>query len=320
MEIVKATKRKIGFKQKAMRGFITLKKDFKRNKYIYLMLLPVVLYYLIFHYGPMTGIVVAFKRFSPKYGIWGSEWVGLKYFKDFLTSIYFWRLFKNTLVINFYNLLFGFPAPIIFALLINEIRNKRFKKSVQTITYLPHFISVVVICGLLVDFTSTNGIINDLIVFFGGERFNLLANSDLFRGIFVSSNIWQNIGWGTIIYLAALSAIDPGLYEAANIDGCGRFKQAIHITLPGIAPTIAILFIMRIGKMMQLGWQKIILLYSPLTYETADVISTFVYRKGLIEANYSYSSAVGLFNAIINFILLLSANKISRKLKSTSLW
>ncbi|QUI25250.1 sugar ABC transporter permease [Vallitalea pronyensis] len=294
--------------------------DFKKHRTIYIMVIPVLLYYLIFHYGPMFGIVIAFKDYRPGRGIWGSDWVGMKHFIDFLTSQYFWRLVKNTLFINFYNLLIGFPAPIILALLLNEVRSRKFKRTVQTVTYMPHFISAVVVAGIIVDLVGTDGLINDLLAFIGFQRKNLLAVSALFRPIFVGSNIWQNIGWGTIIYLAALSGINPNLYEAADIDGAGRFKKIWHVTLPGIAPTITILLIMRIGRMMHLGWEKIILLYNPIIYDTADVISTFVYRRGLEEADFSYSTAVGLFNAIINFSLLIMANKVSKKLSETSLW
>lgn len=295
-------------------------KDFKRNKYIYLILLPVIAFYIIFHYIPMYGAVIAFKDFKPGLGIIGSPWAGIKYFKEFLGSYYFWRLVKNTFAISFYNLIFGFPAPIIFALLINEIANSTFKKTVQTVTYLPHFISTVIICGLIIDFTGSDGIINDLIVSLGGKRSNLLTRPELFRTIYISSEIWTNLGWGSIIYLAALTNIDPSLYEAAIIDGANRWKQTIHITIPGIAPTIMILLILQIGSMMSVGWEKIILLYNPLTYETADVISSFVYRRGLINFDYSYSAAVGLFNSIVNFVLLISANTISKKVNDMSLW
>ncbi|SHH57091.1 ABC transporter permease [Clostridium grantii] len=297
-----------------------LKSDFKRNKYIYIMAIPVLIYYLVFCYWPMYGLIISFKEFVPRLGINGSPWVGLKYFKEFFGSYYFLRLMKNTILINIYDLFWAFPAPIILALLMNEVRNKFFKKTVQTLTYLPHFISLVVVCGILIDFTASEGIINDIIVFFGGTSSNLLANPKFFRTIFVGSGIWQGIGWGSIIYLAALSGIDPSLYEACTIDGGGRWKQMLHITLPGIMSTIIILLILRLGQMMNVGFEKIILLYSPLTYETADVISSFVYRKGLLEFNYSYSTAVGFFNSIINFVLLFSANKISKKYSETSLW
>lgn len=284
------------------------------------MLIPVLLYYIIFQYGPMLGIVIGFKDYRPGLGIFGSKWVGFEYFQHFLSSRYFWRLVKNTLTINFYLLLFGFPAPIILALLLNEVKHKAFKKTVQTITYMPHFISLVVVSGIIVDLVATDGVINDILAFFGFQRQNLLTISGLFRPIFVTSDIWQHIGWGTIIYLAALSGISPSLYEAAKIDGANRFKQIIHVTLPGIAPTITILLIMRIGKMMLVGWEKIILLYNPVIYETADVISSFVYRKGLLEFDFSYSTAVGLFNSVINFGLLIAANKIGKKISGSGLW
>jgi putative aldouronate transport system permease protein len=300
--------------------FRHLGRDLVRNKFIYLMALPGIVYFAVYHYWPMYGAEIAFKNFIPVKGISGSPWAGFKHFQDFFESYYFWRILRNTLLINLYSLLFGFPAPIILALLLNEIRSRIFKSAVQTITYLPHFISIVIICGLIIDFTSQNGLINDFIAWLGGNRENLLINAGLFRTIFVSSGIWQEIGWSSIIYLAALSGIDPQMYEAAKIDGAGRWKQLANITLPGIAPTIIILLILRMGHMMDVGFEKVILLYNPSTYETADVISSFVYRKGLVEANYSYSAAVGLFNSAINFIMIIIANRLSRKFSETSLW
>lgn len=285
-----------------------------------MMAVPIILYYVIFHYIPMGGLVIAFQDFKPFKGILESQWVGMKHFMDFLNSAYAWRVIRNTLMLNFYEILFGFPAPIILALLLNEIGNKKFKKTIQTVSYMPHFISLVVICGMLVDFTLTNGLINDIIVFWGGERSNLLMNKDLFRTIFISSGIWQGIGWGSIIYLATLSSIDPSLYEASSIDGAGRFKQVLHITLPSLVPTISILLIMRLGHMMSQGFEKVILLYNPLTYETADVVSSYVYRRGLQEANYSFGSAVGLFNSLANCGMLLFANYMSKKTVKESLW
>jgi putative aldouronate transport system permease protein len=223
-------------------------------------------------------------------------------------------------LINFYQLIFGFPAPIILALLMNEIKNKFFKKTIQTITYLPHFVSTVVICGMIIDFFAQNGLINDLIASFGGPRTLFLVEAGWFRSIYVGTGIWQGVGWGSIIYLAALTAIDTELYEAVTIDGAGRWKQFVHITLPGIAPTIVILLIMNIGRMMSEGFEKIILLYNPSTYETADIISSYVYRRGLVEANYGFSAAVGLFNTLVNLILIVAANYTSRKVNETSLW
>lgn len=297
-----------------------LAKDFKRYKAVYLMAIPVVLFYLLFHYKPMYGAIIAFKNFSPAKGIWGSPWIGFKYFQEFFSSYYFWTILRNTFLISLYELLWGFPAPIVLALMLNEITNSKFKRTVQTVTYIPHFISLVVICGLILDFTATDGVINSLIAFLGGKPANLMIDAGLFRTIYVSTGIWQGMGWGSIIYLAALSGIDQELYSAATIDGAGKWKQVLHVTIPGIAPTIIILLILRMGKMLNVGFEKIILLYNPLTYDTADVISTFVYRKGLLDANYGYASAVGLFNSVINFALLIFSNKISRKYSETRLW
>ncbi|WP_028550125.1 ABC transporter permease subunit [Paenibacillus sp. UNC451MF] len=294
--------------------------DIRKNKLLYLMLIPVVLFFAIFHYVPMYGAIIAFKDYSPRLGIWGSPWVGLEHFQSFFGGLYFWRVLKNTILISLYELLFGFPAPIILALLLNEIRSSLFKRTVQTVTYMPHFISLVVVCGMIKEFTSSSGIVNDVIAYFGGERFSLLLEPEYFRTLFISSGVWQHIGWGTIIYLAALTGIDPEQYEAAKIDGAGRWKQMLHITLPGIMPTIVILIILDIGRLMNVGSEKIILLYNPSTYETADVIGSYVYRIGLQEMNYSFSSAVGLFNSVINFTLVIFSNWLSRKLNETSLW
>ncbi|WP_010271215.1 ABC transporter permease [Paenibacillus senegalensis] len=295
-------------------------RDAKVNKYVYLMLLPVVAYYAIFHYGPMYGVQIAFKDYVPYLGISGSEWVGLKHFEDFFNSYYFWRILRNTIIISVLELLFAFPAPIILALLLNEIRNNRFKRTVQTITYLPHFISIVVIVGILVDFLARDGLINNVLSIFGVEPVAYLREPEWFRTIFIGSGIWQSVGWGSIIYLAAMSNIDPTLYEASRVDGANRWKQTIHITIPGIMPTIIILLILQIGNLMSVGTEKILLMYNSNTYETADVIGTYVYRKGLLESNFSFSSAIGLFNSIINFTLLVFANYLSKKTTETKLW
>lgn len=297
-----------------------MKKDFKKHKYIYLMALPMIIYFLLFHYMPMYGIIIGFKDFNPRAGILGSPNVGFKHFITFFKSIYFNRTVKNTILLSVYSLAWGFPAAIILALLLNEIKNERFKKSIQTITYLPHFISLVVICGLIVDFTSTDGLINAILSNFGIETQNWLTKPEWFRTIYIGSGLWQSIGWDSIIFLAALSGIDPSLYEAAKIDGAGRWKQLLHVTLPGLAPTIVIMLILNIGGLMAVGAQKIILLYNPLTYETADVVSSYVYRKGLQDAQYSFSTAIGLFESIIGFTLLVLANKISKKVTEESLW
>lgn len=308
-------------KRKKGKGFIRkLITDYKKHTIIYWMLVPVIIYYIIFHYMPMGGLAIAFKDYRPARGILNSTWVGMEHFKTFFSSYYFWSLLRNTLTISISSLVFGFPAPVILAILINELRQKRFKKMVQTITYMPHFISTVVIAGLVVDMVSTDGVITNILTYFGMQPHNLLTVGSLFTPIYVLSDIWQNMGWGTIIYLAALTNISMELYEAAEIDGAGRVKKIIHITLPGIAPTIVTLFIMRIGSIMSVGWEKIVLLYNPAIFDKADVISSFVYRNGLLNANYSYSAAVGLFNAIINSLLLFMANFVSRKINETSLW
>ncbi|MEN6316113.1 MAG: ABC transporter permease subunit [Clostridiaceae bacterium] len=295
-------------------------KDVGCNRALYIMLIPVILYYVVFRYAPMYGTIIAFKDFSPGKGILGSPWAGLAHFKDFITGYYFSRTVINTVLISLYDLIFSFPAPIILALMLNEIRNNIFKRTIQTITYMPHFVSLVVICGIILEFTATDGVINDFLVFFGAERTSLMQRPDLFRTIYIVSGIWQQVGWGTIIYLAAISGIDMELYEACTIDGGGRLRQLIHITLPGISSTIVILLILRMGSIMNVGFEKIILLYSPATYQTADVISSFVYRKGLQEFSFSYSAAVGLFNSAVDFFLVISANWISRKVNETSLW
>lgn len=295
-------------------------RDFKTNKAIYLMLTPVILYYLIFHYKPMYGAIIAFKDFTPSKGIMGSPWVGFKHFQEFFTDYYFMRILKNTLIISINSLIFSFPAPIILALLLNELKSKWFSRTVQTISYMPHFISMVVICGILKQFTMDDGIITYIFSLFGFEKVTMLSQPQLFVPIYVGSGIWQEIGWGAIIYLAALTGIDQEQYEAAKIDGANRWKQTLHVTLPGIAPTIIILLILRMGSILSVGFEKIILLYNPSIYETADVISTYVYRKGLLEFNWSFSSAVGLFNSVINFILIILANWMSKKVNETSLW
>ncbi len=297
-----------------------IKKDFFVNYQVYIMAVPMVIFFILFHYMPMYGIIIAFKDFTVGKGIFESEWIGFENFIYFFNSHYFTRVIKNTVLLSLYGLLWGFPAPIILAILLNELHREKFKRLVQTISYLPHFISMVVICGIIIDFCSHDGLINDLLVMIGYDRKNLLINPNLFRTIYISSNIWKEAGWGSIIYLGTLTNIDPALYEAATIDGARRFRKIIHITLPGIAPTIIILLILRLGHIMNTGFEKIILLYNPMTYETADVISSFVYRKGLVESNYSFSTAVGLFNSAINFGFLLVSNSISRKVSKTSLW
>lgn len=300
--------------------FLRAKKDFRRNRTLYLLVLPVLIFFLVFHYKPMYGAIIAFKDYSPGLGIAKSPWVGLANFTRFFHGPYFWRLIRNTLLLSLYSLLFGFPAPIILALLLNEVKNKRFKSVTQTITYLPHFISMIVVTGMITNFCMTSGLFNDIIVLFGGERSPLLQNPNLYRTIYVASGIWQEVGWGSIIYLSALSGVDAQLYEAAAIDGAGKWKQLLHVTLPGIAPTIITMLILKMGSLMSLGYEKTILLYNASTYETADIISSYIYRVGLLDQDWSYSTAIGLFNSVINCILLIITNRLSKKLSDTSLW
>lgn len=297
-----------------------VKKDWVENRSLYLLMLPPIIFYILFHYKPMYGLIIAFKDYKPALGISGSSWVGFKYFQRFFTNIYFKRLVRNTLLINIYSLIFGFPSSIILALLLNEVRHKGFKNLVQTITYMPHFISLIVVTGMISTFCASNGLFNDIIAFFGGQRTSLLQSSNLYRTIYVASGIWSGIGWGSIIYLAALAGVDSQLYEAASIDGAGKWKQMIHVTLPGIAPTVITMLILRIGQLMSMGYEKTLLLYNTATYEVADVIATFSYRQGMIDQQYSYAAAIGLFNSVINVILLLLANRLAKKFSETSLW
>lgn len=302
----------------------TVAKDFRRNKLLYLMILPVVLYYILFSYVPMTGIVIAFKEYKPMLGTWGSPWAdsfGMKQFIEFFTNPFFGRILKNTLIISLMSIVFSFPAPVLLALILNEIRFKKWKRAVQTISYMPHFISLVVVCGMVRQFCLSDGLFNQLLQLIGIESANSwLQMPEFFRSIYVGSDIWQSVGWNSIIYLAAIAGVDTQLYEAAEIDGAGRWKKLLYITFPTILPTVILLLIMQVGKTMNVGYEKILLLYNSTVYETADVISTYVYRKGLLDFNYSYSTAVNLFNSVINFALVVIANRISSKLSDTSLF
>lgn len=297
-----------------------LKRDIKINKTVYIMLIPIILYFIIFNYLPMAGLVMAFQKFNPRMGVFMSPWVGLDNFMEFFGSYYFVRLLRNTFLISFYDLIFSFPAAIIFALLLNEINNKFFKKFVQTVSYLPYFVSLVVVAGIIIDFTSTSGAITSIVHFLGGPKDNLLSDPKYFKTIFVASNIWQGLGYGSIIYLAALTSVNQELYESSSLDGAGRLRQTWHISLPGIAPTIIIMLILRVGMLFNVGFEKIILLYNPLTYESADVISSFVFRKGLLEFSYGYSTAIGLFNSVLAFILIILSNKLAKRYTETSLF
>lgn len=296
------------------------RKDFLRNKWVYVIALVCLAYYFIFCYAPMFGVVVAFKDFRPARGVWGSKWVGLKWFKEFLNSYYFGRLLRNTLVLNLLSLCIGYTLPIVFALLINELRNERFKRMVQTISYLPHFISIVVACGIVLDMLSYDGLLNQMLAMLGVEPKLWMTTPKYFPWIHEFSGVWQEMGYSSIIYLAALSAVDMQLMDAAAIDGCNRFKRVIHVSLPSILPTIIMVMLMKIGRMMTVGYEKIILLYNESIYETADVMSSFVYRVGMLDGKYSYSAAVNMFNSVINVFLLVLFNYISRKTSEISLW
>lgn len=284
------------------------------------MVLPVIIYLILFCYKPMYGVIIAFQRYRPGLGIEGSPWIGLDNFVRFFKDINFWRVLRNTFSISFLNILFTFPAPILLALLLNEVKCSWFKRTVQTVSYLPHFIAMVVVCGLVNQFCQSDGLINDIIAFFGGERANLMIKQNMFYPIYIISGIWKEIGWSSIIYLAALAGIDQQQYEAAKMDGANRLQQMFYITLPGLMPTISMLLVLKLGQVLNIGMEKILLLYNEMTYDVADVISTYVYRKGLLDADYSYSTAIGLFNAVVNIVFLLAANKISKKMGQSGLF
>ncbi len=297
-----------------------LLQDIKNRPTLYLMILPTIVYFLIFCYVPMYGASIAFMDYTPIKGFFGSEWAGFKHFTNFFNDPYFGRLIKNTLTISLSDLIFNFPLPIILALLLEELKIPKLKRSIQTVSYIPHFISMVVVCGMIKDFTNESGIITRFLGMFGVEQISMLSNPKYYVPIHIISNMWQTAGWSSIIYIAAISGIDEQLYEAAEIDGAGRLRQVFHITLPSIMGTITILLIMRVGRILNVGYEKIILLYNPAIFETSDVITSYVYRKGLQEFNWSYSTAVGLFNSCANIILLVTANKITKKLGQSGLF
>lgn len=306
-------------------GFRRVTEELRRNYILYLLAIPVVLYFLIFCYLPMGGLVMAFKDYKVMKGIWGSEWVGFKHFATFLSDPSFISVMKNTILISFYDLLFGFPAPIIFALLLNEIKQLRYKKVIQTVTYLPHFISLVVICGMIMNFLKPEGVLTSFFSLFGAARVNHMLVPSEFKAVYIASGIWQEVGWGSIIYLSALSSIDQQLYEAAVIDGAGKWKQTLHITLPGIASTIVILFIMRMGQVLGVGYEKIILLQNSYNHDVSQVISSYIYEVGL-SGNYPrsdampLSAAAGLFQSVINIMFLVVTNAVSKKYSEYSLF
>lgn len=300
--------------------FYRLRRDMQQNYQVYLMWLPVLAFYLVFKYAPMGGLAIAFQNYKPLKGIMGSKWVGLEHFEDFLTGPYAWRTIRNTLMINFYQLIIGFPVPIIFALLVNELKCRPYQRTVQTISYMPHFISMVVLCGMISDFSASTGLFNTIGQAFGAPRISFLSEKKYYRFIYVASGIWKQMGWNSILYLSTLSGVDPALHEAAAIDGAGRFRRVIHVTMPALIPIIAVQLIMRIGHIMGEGHQKTILLYNDSVMEVADIVSSYVYRRGLKQNDYSYGAAVDLFNSVVNIIVLCSANYFSKHVVKESLW
>ena len=299
-----------------------MKVKFNRDqKMLYLILLPFILWYMVFMFKPMYGMIIAFKDYSLFRGISGSEWIGFKNFKDFLTSPYFYVTLKNTLMLNVYSLFLEFPFAILLALMMNEVKNKYFKTIVQTASFIPYFIAVVVATGITINILSpSTGVINVFLEKLGFERVYFLAKPEFFRGIFTGMNMWKSAGFNAVIYLAALTAVDEQLYEAARIDGANKFKQLKHITIPAIIPTIVVMLVLKVGSMLNVAFETVLLLYQPATYETADVISTYVYRTGMLMQDFGLATAVGIFNAVVGFILVYSANKWSKRVTQSSLW
>lgn len=293
-----------------------LKKDWR----LYTFLILPIVFLLIFRYLPMAGNVIAFRRFRPGGSIFGEDWVGLRYVQMFINDAKFWEVFQNTVILGGLSLLICFPMPILLALLLNELRVRWFKRIVQTVSYLPHFMSIVIVAGMIFQIFSIQGTINQLIGVLGAGPVNFMQDADWFRTIYISSEVWQTVGWGTILYLAALTTIDEQLYESARIDGANRLQQTWHITLVGIRPTMITLLVLNIGTFLSVGFEKVLLLYNPLTYPTADVIATYLYRIGIESSNFSYATAIGLFESIIGLVLVLGANEISKRAVGTSLW
>lgn len=300
---------------------LSILRQIKRDRIFLLLLAPTLIFFVMFRYVPMFGISIAFMDFNLFKGIAGSEWAGLKYFKLFLESPDAWVIIKNTLFLGLYKLLFVFPAPILLALMLNEVQNMLFKRFVQTLSYLPYFLSLVVVASMIDMFLSpSTGWLNHAIQSLGFPAINFLQEPEWFRTIFISSEIWQQVGWGSIIYLAAMTGIDPQLYEAARMDGAGRLKQIWHVTIPGIAPTVAIMFLLQVGSILEISVEKVFLLSNAATYDTSDIVSTYVYRIGLVQGSFSYAAAIDLFMGVIGFALVYLSNRISRKFSETSLW
>ncbi|MDF2673986.1 MAG: transporter permease subunit [Clostridiales bacterium] len=299
----------------------SISKEFFKHYQLYIMLLLPISWYIIFQYLPMYGIQIAFKNFNPIKGIIGSPWVGLKNFNRFFSSFYFWNLIWNTISLNIYSLIVGFPIPIVLAIIVNEIKGKHFKKVLQNITYIPHFLSVVVVVGMLYIFLSPQtGLINILLKNLGFQSVAFMEKAEWFKTIYVFSDVWQEAGWTSIIYIAALAGVDASIYEAAIVDGASRFQRIIYVSIPSILPTIIILLILRIGQLMNVGFEKVLLMQNSLNMSSSDVISTFIYRYGVQQGEYSYTAAVGLFNSLINFTVLILANTVAKRKSESSLW
>jgi putative aldouronate transport system permease protein len=298
-----------------------LPRRIRKDRYLLLLLLPCVAYYFLFRYLPIWGILISFKDYKPFIGFSGSAWVGLKHYRNFFSVPEAWPLIRNTFLLGLYSILWSFPTPILFALVLNEVRNMQFKKAVQTITYMPHFLSMVIVTGMVISFLSpVRGPLNGLLKSLGRPEINFFADPKYFRTIYIASGVWQDTGWGAIIYLAALSGINPELYESAVIDGANKLRQIVSITLPMMVPTITMLLLLRVGNVLDVGFEKAYLLQNPVIYETADVLSTYVYRQGIRGAQYSFASAIGTFNSVVSLAILLLANFASRRLGETSLW
>lgn len=295
-------------------------KKLLNNYQLYLFLLPALIYFIVFHYFPMYGVIIAFKDFIATKGIMGSPWVGFKHFERFFDSFQFWRLIKNTLGLSVLQLVIGFPLPIILALMMNQIRHEKYKRFVQTVVYAPHFISVVVLAGMIYVFFSNNGLINNFIMMFGGESISFMAKPEWFKPLYIGSGVWQETGWAAIIYLAALAGVSPELHEAAVMDGANKWHRILHVDIPAIMPTAVILLILSVGNIMNIGFEKAYLLQTPLNQPSAEIIPTYVYKMGLQQAQYSFAAAVGLFNAVINLILLVAVNRFAKKLSGQGLW
>ncbi|AYA75589.1 sugar ABC transporter permease [Bacillus sp. Y1] len=318
MEIARKADPVINSTTTAKKG-LKLKKIFS-NYQLYLFLLPALIYFIVFHYVPMYGVLIAFKDFVATKGIMGSPWVGFKHFERFFDSYQFWSLIKNTLGLSVTQLVVGFPLPIFLALMLNQMRSEKSKRFVQTVVYAPHFISVVVLAGMIYVFFSNNGLINNMILMFGGDPISFMAKPEWFKPLYIASGVWQETGWAAIIYLAALAGVSPELHEAAIMDGANKWQRIFHVDIPAIMPTAVILLILSVGSIMNIGFEKAYLLQTPMNQPSAEIIPTYVYKMGLQQAQYSFAAAVGLFNAVINLILLVAVNKFAKRLSGTGLW